>query len=152
MQQAIATNLVTLAKGHQPSPAKIKLRKTLLKLGLGESATNLFERFEITGKLGHVIREATYLQLLPAPAQNLKATSDWLTHGIRYRSTKQQILRLKPRFERCLIYKSQSVPTRVRRRFKVLRVLRNVSPTVSAASQMVFTVDQKSNGDDCIGR
>jgi NADH dehydrogenase FAD-containing subunit len=87
---AIANNLATIASGNQPSPAKVKLRGTLLKLGLGESVANIFDRFEIKGKLGHLIREATYIQLLPTPAHNLKVTSDWLTNEIFHRYIEQK--------------------------------------------------------------
>ncbi|MBA3923056.1 MAG: hypothetical protein H0X31_15725 [Nostocaceae cyanobacterium] len=60
----------------------MKLSGTLLKLGLGESAAQIFNRFEIKGKLGHTIRQATYLELLPTPVHNLKATAEWLVDDI----------------------------------------------------------------------
>jgi len=82
---AIARNLQAIVAGDQPSAAEVNQRGTLLKLGLGESAANLFNRFEIKGKLGHLIRQATYLQLLPTPAHNFNATTDWLTNEIFYR-------------------------------------------------------------------
>lgn len=82
---AIARNLQAIVAGDQPCAAEVNLRGTLLKLGLGESAANLFDRFEIKGKLGHLIRQATYLQLLPTPAHNFNATTDWLTNEMFYR-------------------------------------------------------------------
>jgi len=82
---AIAHNLKALAEGNDPKPAKVFLRGTLLKLGLGESAANLFDRFEIAGRLGHLIRQGTYLELLPTPVHNFKATTEWLTDQLFYR-------------------------------------------------------------------
>lgn len=82
---AIAHNLKALAEGDTPKPAKVFLRGTLLKLGLGESAANIFDRFEITGRVGHLIRQGTYLELLPTPVHNFKATTEWLTDQLFYR-------------------------------------------------------------------
>ena len=79
---AIANNLIALAKGKELSAADVSLRGTLLKLGLGESVANLFDRYEIKGKIGHLIREATYLTLLPNPVHNFKATTSWLIDEI----------------------------------------------------------------------
>ncbi|MDJ0572885.1 MAG: FAD-dependent oxidoreductase [Pleurocapsa sp. MO_192.B19] len=55
---------------------------TLLKLGMGESVAEIYDRFEIKGKAGHLIRQATYLEMLPTPLHNFKATTQWLTEGI----------------------------------------------------------------------
>jgi NADH dehydrogenase FAD-containing subunit len=79
---AIANNLKALAQGNALSPARITMRGTLMKLGLGEGVANLFDRLEVKGKAGHLIREATYLELLPTPARNLKVTTEWLTDEI----------------------------------------------------------------------
>jgi NADH dehydrogenase len=79
---AIAGNLKAISQGKQPSPAQVKLRGSLLKLGLNESAANLFNQFEVTGKAGHLIRQATYLKLLPTPIHNCKATTEWLIDEI----------------------------------------------------------------------
>ena len=80
--KAIADNLLTLAKGKELSEANVSLRGTLLKLGLGESVANLFDRYQIKGKLGHAIRNSTYLTLLPTPVHNFKATTGWLIDEI----------------------------------------------------------------------
>lgn len=80
--KAIADNLLALAKGKELSEADVSLRGTLLKLGLGESVANLFDRYQIKGKLGHTIRNSTYLTLLPTPIHNFKATSSWLIDEI----------------------------------------------------------------------
>lgn len=80
--KAIATNIKALCEGKQVKPAKISLRGTLLKLGMGESVAEIYDRFEIKGKAGHLIRQATYLEMLPTPLRNFKATTEWLTEGI----------------------------------------------------------------------
>ncbi|MFQ4142751.1 NAD(P)/FAD-dependent oxidoreductase [Chlorogloeopsis sp. ULAP02] len=99
---AIAHNLKALTEGNNPKPAKVFLRGTLLKLGLGESAANLFDRIEIAGRLGHIIRQGTYLELLPTPVHNFKATTEWLTdqlfdrysHSMSQQRRSPQALRL----------------------------------------------------------
>ncbi len=75
---AIAYNLKTMALGYDPKPAKVSLRGTLMKLGLENSVANLFNKVEIKGELGHLIRQGTYLELLPTPIHNFKATTEWL--------------------------------------------------------------------------
>lgn len=85
----LAHNLQAIVAGNPLRAAEVNLRGTLLKLGLGESAANLFNRFAIKGKLGHLIRQATYLHLLPTPAHNVKSTTDLLTREIFYRYQKQ---------------------------------------------------------------
>lgn len=82
---AIARNLRAISVGHRPSSAEVKLRGSLMKLGLGESTANLFDRFELKGKVGHTIREATYLELLPTPIHNFKATTEWLVDEVFHR-------------------------------------------------------------------
>ena len=76
---AIAHNLQAISGGGLLKPATVNLRGTLMKLGLGEGAVNLLDRFAITGKAGHLIRHGTYLELLPSPVHNFKATVEWLT-------------------------------------------------------------------------
>lgn len=78
----IAHNLKAAALGNHLKPSQVNLRGTLLKLGLEESAANLGDSFELTGQMGHLIRQSTYLQLLPTPIHNLKATSKWLKDEI----------------------------------------------------------------------
>lgn len=79
---AIATNLKALSEGDTPTPASVFLRGTLLKLGLEESAASIFDLFEVKGKIGHMIRQATYLGLIPKPAYTFKATTEWLTDEV----------------------------------------------------------------------
>ncbi|XGV98576.1 MAG: NAD(P)/FAD-dependent oxidoreductase [Leptolyngbya sp. BL-A-14] len=79
---AIAYNLKALALGYDLKPARVNLRGTLLKLGLENSVANLFDTIEITGEAGHLIRQGTYLELLPTPIHNFKATTEWLKDEI----------------------------------------------------------------------
>lgn len=82
---AIAHNLKAMALGHELEPAQVNLRGTLLKLGLENSAANIFDVFEVTGEVGHLIRQGTYLELLPTPVHNFKVTTDWLKDEIFHR-------------------------------------------------------------------
>jgi NADH dehydrogenase len=79
---AIANNLMALAANEPLEPSQIKLRGTLLKLGLEVAAANLFERFLIAGQPANLIRQGTYLELLPTPIHNFKATVDWIMDEI----------------------------------------------------------------------
>lgn len=79
---AIAHNLKALALGKQLKPAEVSLRGTLLKLGLDNSAANIYDLFEVTGEAGHLIRQGTYLELLPTPIHDFKATTEWLKDEI----------------------------------------------------------------------
>ncbi|MFB2897586.1 NAD(P)/FAD-dependent oxidoreductase [Aerosakkonemataceae cyanobacterium BLCC-F50] len=74
----IAHNLIALAKGSPPRPAHVSLRGTLMKLGLGNGVANLFDKLQVTGKPGDLIRNATYLEMLPTPIHDFKATTEWL--------------------------------------------------------------------------
>ena len=49
-----------------------------MKLGLGNGVANLFHKVQITGKPGDLIRSATYLEMLPTPLHDFKATTEWL--------------------------------------------------------------------------
>ncbi len=76
---AIAHNLQAIAEGCAPLPAQIQLRGTLMKLGLNEGVAEIFDRYEVKGHLGHLIRQAAYIELLPTPVRNFKATVEWLS-------------------------------------------------------------------------
>ncbi|MEL4895719.1 NAD(P)/FAD-dependent oxidoreductase [Crocosphaera sp. Alani8] len=82
---AIAHNLMALAHGTPLYPAEVNLRGTLMKLGLGNGVANLFDKVQIDGKLGDMLRTATYLELLPTPLHNFKATTGWLKEEIFHR-------------------------------------------------------------------
>ncbi|NUN67415.1 NAD(P)/FAD-dependent oxidoreductase (plasmid) [Pseudanabaena biceps] len=75
---AIASNLQSLALGDELKTAEVNLRGTLLKLGLENGVANIFNTVELTGEVGHLIRQGTYLELLPTPVHDFKATSKWL--------------------------------------------------------------------------
>ncbi len=79
---AIAHNLRAMALGGDLKPAKVNLRGTLLKLGLNEGVANLFDTIEIGGEAGNLIRQGTYLELLPTPLHDFKATTEWLKDEI----------------------------------------------------------------------
>jgi demethylphylloquinone reductase len=76
---AIAHNLQALTEGRPLFPVEIGLRGTLMKLGLDESVADLYDRYQIKGHLGHLIRQAAYVDLLPTPARNFKGTVEWLS-------------------------------------------------------------------------
>ena len=85
---AIAHNLTALAENRPLTPATVKLRGTLMKLGLAESVAEIFDRVEVKGSLGHLVRQATYVEMLPTPARNFKATAEWLSEEVFHRVTK----------------------------------------------------------------
>jgi NADH dehydrogenase len=74
----IAHNLVALARGISLNHAHVSLRGTLMKLGLNNGVANLFDKVQINGKLGDLVRNAAYLELLPTPLHNFQATTEWL--------------------------------------------------------------------------
>ncbi|GBO55306.1 NADH dehydrogenase [Pseudanabaena sp. lw0831] len=76
---AIAHNLQALSEGHSPIAFEAGMRGTLMKLGLSDGVAEIYDRYEVKGNLGHLIRQAAYLQLLPTPARNFKATVEWLS-------------------------------------------------------------------------
>ncbi|KOP25921.1 NADH dehydrogenase [Hapalosiphon sp. MRB220] len=78
----IASNLKALALGEDPKPVKVNIRGTLLKLGLNDAAANLFNIFEVAGEPAHLIRQGTYLTLLPTPIHDFEATTEWLDEEI----------------------------------------------------------------------
>ncbi|BAY11305.1 NAD(P)/FAD-dependent oxidoreductase [Calothrix sp. NIES-2098] len=78
----IARNLKAIAFGEDPEPAKVNLRGSLLKLGVNDAAANLFNVFEVAGEPAHLIRQGTYLTLLPTPIHDFKATTEWVNEEI----------------------------------------------------------------------
>lgn len=76
---AIAQNLKRMQESKPTIPVKIQMRGTLMKLGVNEGVASLFNKVQIKGQPGHLIREGTYLQLLPNSAHNRKVTTEWLT-------------------------------------------------------------------------
>lgn len=75
---AIARNLNAISQGKALRPAQVRLQGSLLKLGVGESAVNVFDRLAITGKLGNLMRQGTYLDRLPPLGFQLPTIFQWL--------------------------------------------------------------------------
>ncbi|TVQ42232.1 MAG: NAD(P)/FAD-dependent oxidoreductase [Gloeocapsa sp. DLM2.Bin57] len=94
-QQAatIANNIKAFSEHKELHPAKPKLRGTLMKLGIKQGVANLFNKYEIQGKIGDLIRNAVYLEMLPTPIHNFKATKEWLTDEIFHQYHKPQSIR-----------------------------------------------------------
>jgi NADH dehydrogenase FAD-containing subunit len=78
----IAHNLKAIALGEELKPVKVNIRGTLLKLGINDAAANLFNVFEVAGETAHLIRQGTYLTLLPTPIHDFKATTEWVDEEI----------------------------------------------------------------------
>ncbi|ARV58372.1 NADH dehydrogenase [Nostocales cyanobacterium HT-58-2] len=78
----IASNLKAIALGEEPKQKNVNIRGTLLKLGINDAAANLFNIFEVAGEPAHLIRQGTYLTLLPTPIHDFKATTEWLDEEI----------------------------------------------------------------------
>ena len=78
----IAHNIIALSQGKEPHPVKASMRGTLMKLGLGNGVANLFDKMQVKGKPGDLIRNGTYLEMLPTPIHNFKATTEWITDEI----------------------------------------------------------------------
>ncbi|MEA5508737.1 NAD(P)/FAD-dependent oxidoreductase [Crocosphaera sp. UHCC 0190] len=81
----IADNLIALSQGKNIQPINPTLRGTLMKLGINNGVADLFDKIQVTGKTGDLIRNGTYLELLPTPIHNFKATTNWLTDEIFHR-------------------------------------------------------------------
>jgi demethylphylloquinone reductase len=80
--KAIAHNLIALSMGKAPEVSNISLRGTLMKLGAEEGVAEIFDKYEVNGHLGHMIRTLTYLEMLPTPIHNLKVTTEWLSDEV----------------------------------------------------------------------
>lgn len=78
----IAHNLLALSRGESPQPIEAKMRGTLMKLGIHNGIANLFDKVQINGQAGDLIRNATYLEMLPTPVHNFKAITEWLDEEI----------------------------------------------------------------------
>lgn len=80
--RAIAHNIMALIEGRDPEPSDITIRGTLLKLGIEESIAEIFGKVDVSGRIGHLIRRATYLSLLPTPARNLRIGAEWIADEV----------------------------------------------------------------------
>lgn len=82
---AIADNLIAIAQNTPPQPATINIRGSLMKTGIDNGIAHVFSKLQIKGKPGSLIRDATYLELLPTPGHNLKVTGEWLSDEFLHR-------------------------------------------------------------------
>ncbi len=80
--KAIARNLIAASTGEAPKVDHVFLRGTLMKLGTEKGVAEIFNQYEVKGRLGYMVRQLTYLQMLPTPVHNLKITAEWLTEEI----------------------------------------------------------------------
>ncbi|GFE71414.1 type 2 NADH dehydrogenase [Chroococcus sp. FPU101] len=94
---AIAHNIIALHKGKPLQPAHVSLRGTLMKLGLGNGVANLFDKMQIGGKPGDLIRSATYLEMLPTPLHNFKATKEWIQEETFHRYHRLKVAEAIPK-------------------------------------------------------
>ncbi len=76
--KGIADNLIARSRQRSPSPVQANMRGTLMKLGIRSGVANVFDKVQIGGAAGDLIRNKTYLEMLPTPSHNFKATSEWL--------------------------------------------------------------------------
>lgn len=88
--KGIADNLIALSKNKGTHSIDANMRGTLIKLGLNDAVANLFDKILVQGRPGNLIRNQTYLNMLPTPMHNFKASSEWLTDEIfnRYHSSR----------------------------------------------------------------
>ena len=81
----IAKNLIALSKDKELHPVDASMRGTLMKLGIRNGVANLFDKLKIDGRTGDIIRNITYLEMLPTPVHDFNATTEWLNEEIFHR-------------------------------------------------------------------
>ena len=54
----------------------------MLKLGLNKAAADIYDRLLIEGESAHLLRLGRYLTLLPTPAHDFQATTQWLSKEV----------------------------------------------------------------------
>ena len=80
---AIARALIAQAKQQGTLPiCHVGLRGTMMKLGVGTSVANVFNRYEIVGPVAQTIRQVMYLGLMPTPSHNAKTTLNWIKDDV----------------------------------------------------------------------
>ena len=79
---AIAKNLQALATGRVPNLTSVSMRGTMVKLGLNKAAADIYDRLLVQGESAHLLRQGRYLTLLPTPAHDFKATTQWLSKEV----------------------------------------------------------------------
>ncbi|GAA6616921.1 NAD(P)/FAD-dependent oxidoreductase [Scytonema sp. NUACC26] len=124
---SIAHNLIDLAKGAKPRPIHVSLRGTLMKLGLNNGVANLFDKMQITGKPGDIIRNVAYLELLPTPIHDFKATTEWLQEEVFHRYHQSKLVS-----ETATKQPLSSTNRRERSLVKVLAILAPIAFSIAA--------------------
>jgi len=79
---SISHNLQALVDGKPLSKTDVHIRGTLMKLGLEAGAANIYNQAEVDGAVAHLIRQGTYMSLLPNPVHNLQAGLKWFNEGV----------------------------------------------------------------------
>jgi NADH dehydrogenase len=79
---SIAHNLKALVADKPLSKTDVHIRGTLMKLGLEAGAANIYNQAEVDGTAAHLIRQGTYMSLLPNPVHNLQAGLKWFNEGV----------------------------------------------------------------------
>ncbi len=109
--EGIARNIMAMSQGEEPHPVNATMRGTLMKLGLDNGVANLFDKMQVTGKPGDLIRNGTYLEMLPTPVHNFKTTTSWLTDEIfhRHHSPKPIVTPRKSQLQRATAWIGGSI-------------------------------------------
>ena len=81
----IAKNIIALSRNKELHPVNASMRGTLMKLGIRNGVANLFDKVKVNGRTGDLIRNVTYLEMLPTPAHDFVATEEWLSDEIFHR-------------------------------------------------------------------
>ena len=93
----IASNLIALSQNKELHPVDASMRGTLMKLGIRNGVANLFDKVKINGRTGDIIRNVTYLEMLPTPIHDFNATTEWLSEEIFHRYHQPQTAAEKQR-------------------------------------------------------
>lgn len=81
----IAKNIIALSQNKKLHPVNASMRGTLMKLGIRNGVANLFDKVKVNGRTGDLIRNVTYLEMLPTPIHDFNATTEWLSEEIFHR-------------------------------------------------------------------
>ena len=86
----IAKNLLALSQHKTLHLVNANMRGTLMKLGIRNGVANIFDKVKVNGRTGDLIRNATYLEMLPTPIHDFNATAQWLSDEVFHRYHKPQ--------------------------------------------------------------
>ena len=81
----IAKNLIALSQNKELHAVSASMRGTLMKLGIRNGVANIFDKVKVNGRTGDIIRNVTYLEMLPTPLHDFNATTEWLSEEIFHR-------------------------------------------------------------------